>query len=121
VSAEQLRVQAGKTSWTVRREGHSKILQCMGQAGLGRKFFTARGFTCFAGQRPVRQRSILADLIIHSLFVFNGVNEVATLSIWFFSSRKRTKASAVIAGKALRAMAYPHACRVRLPRHSCSQ
>jgi hypothetical protein len=39
-------------------------------------------FCLIAAQGPVRQRSISADLIIHLLFLFfNGVHEIASLSI----------------------------------------
>jgi hypothetical protein len=51
-SAEQLRVKAGKTSWPCVLARASGILQKERlERPLGQKN-VARGFSCFAGQRP---------------------------------------------------------------------
>jgi hypothetical protein len=63
-SGEKLRPKDGETSWTVRREGHSKFLLKRGPFATNRgKIIAARGFTGFAAQWPRAQRSLSADLI----------------------------------------------------------
>jgi hypothetical protein len=47
----------------------------------------------------VRQRSLSAELIIHLLFVFNGVHEIATLSfLLLFDQAKSKRSPAAMSG-----------------------
>jgi hypothetical protein len=98
MSAEQLRAKSGKTCGLCAGKGLVNFCRSVSMCDNRAKRLQPVVLPDLQGKGYVRQRSISADLIIREVICFfQRTHENAALSLWFFSSRKRTKASVALA------------------------